>query len=149
MQLIQILSGNMSKHVIQFPAQFHNYRGTTLGDTLIGLRVDKIYAEKTKDLVGKMGHEYMVVLIDVTGVEVDDNTPDPLKGRFMKKLHVMIAEYAELIEQDPEVTKGVVRQLMIDQKLIEKSTSEADYKGLAQACNIVQQLIGKENGSFT
>ena len=130
-----------------FPAQLHSFRGTTIGDIHITFRVDQIYADDVVKYASKIGSEYMVLLTDVSGTpEVDEESTDPIRAKFNSKLHFLISDYSKLKEVDKDVIKDEVRSLMIEKKLIETSVAEADYKGLAIACNLLEELI-KDHGT--
>lgn len=136
----------MSKHLVEFPAQLHNLRNTTLNEVIVGLKIDNLFAEPAKDLMGQTGREYMVIMIDVTDQKPDENAEDPIKDRFMKKLHAMIGEYADLTGEDRDSVRNTIKKLMIEKGMIEESMKEADYKDLARACNLVDKMI-KEHGA--
>lgn len=129
------------KHVIQFPATLHNLKNTTINEVIIGFNVQKEFSEPAQDLIGKIGHEYMVFLVDMTDVDKTEKGPNPLRDRFLKKFHLMIDEYAEIAGLEKEKAKDIVRGLMIENGMIKESTKEASFTDLAKSCNIIQKLI--------
>lgn len=130
--------------MIKFPAQYHSFRKTTLGDNLITLLVDGDYSKSISELVEqKIGTQYVIHLEDVTQDTNLHKDPDDLLIRFRNKLHVMIAEYATMRDLKPDKVKDELRKVMINKKLMVKSTTELDIKGLAVACNVVEEWINK------
>lgn len=134
--------------MIKFPAQFHSYRKTTMGESLITFSVDRACSKDTMDLVGKeIGTQFILHLEDITQDTSLHKDPDELNNRFVRKLHFLLSEYAEQSGMKPEEAKNQLKETLKDKKLIEKSTTELDIKGLAIACNIVDDWIQK-NGSI-
>ena len=130
--------------MIKFPAQYHSYRKTTLGENIIQLSVDRAYSQDILELIGKeIGTQFVVHLEDVTQDTNLHRDPDELQVRFMNKLHVLLAELANIKDVKPAKAKEVLRTELKNRKLIEKSTTELDVKGLAIACNIVEEWINK------
>lgn len=126
----------------KFPAQFHGFRKTIMGENLITFCVDKLYSETLKDLVVKdIGTEFVVHLEDVTSETNLNEDPEELKSRFVKKMHGLLAEYAEIRQISPEETKEDLKNRLKERKMIENSTKELDIKGLAIACSMVEKLI--------
>lgn len=134
----------MSKHIIEFPAQLDSFRTRKVtSDAIVGLSVDQLYVKNTTNLIEKIGSEYIVIMIDVTEHKPDEGVEDPMKDRFMKKLHAMIGEYGDLAGLDRDTARSAIKTLMIENGLIEESMSEAGYKELAKACNLVDKLINE------
>ena len=128
--------------MIKFPAQYHSFRKTTLGDNLITLVVDSNYSKDISPLVEeKIGTQYIVHLEDVTNETNINNTPRELTDRFQNKLHGLLGELAELKDVKPEEAKKKLKKVLIDKGMIEKSTKELDLKGQAKACAIVEGWI--------
>lgn len=134
--------------MIKFPAQYHNFRKTTLGENLITFSVDRAYSKDILELVGReIGTQFIVHLEDITQDTSLHKDPDELNVRFTKKLHVLLAEVAEAKDIKPEEAKEMLREELKNRKMIEESTTELDVKGLAIACNIVEEWIN-QHGSI-
>ena len=130
--------------MIKFPSQFHSYRKTTLGENLITFSVDRAYSKEMVELVGReIGTQFIIHLEDITQDTNLHKDPDELNLRFRKKLHILLAEVAEAENIKPEEAKGMLREELKRRKMIEKSTTELDLKGLAIACNIAEEWINK------
>lgn len=128
--------------MITFPAQYHSFRKTTLGDNLIVLCVDSNYSKSISGLVEqKIGTEYLVHLEDVTNETNINNTPEELTGKFTKKLHALLGELAELKNVKPDKAKTRLKEHLKKVGMIKESTKELDIKGQAIACNIVEKWI--------
>jgi len=131
--------------MIKFPAQFHGYKKTTLGDTIISLRVDELYAEGTLGLAGKkIGTEFVVHLEDVTtDTNIYEDNKD-VRDKFWSKMHGLINLYAEMIKETPEFVKDSLKEELKSKNLIKESTKELDIKGLAISCNILERWISEQ-----
>ena len=128
--------------MIKFPAQYHSFRKTTLGDNLITFCVDGAYSKSISELVEqKIGTEFMLHLEDVTNETNINHTPRELTDRFQNKLHGLLGELAELKGIKPEEAKKKLKKVLIEKGMIEKSTKELDLKGQAKACAIVEKWI--------
>jgi len=133
--------------MINFPGQFYAYRKTVLGDNLITLRVDSIYSKMVMELVETdIGTEFNVLLEDVIKKERADANKD-VKERFFGQFHSKIAELADLLNISPEECKKKIKEELRELKMIEVSTKELDIKGLAIACNIIDNLIKKQDAN--
>lgn len=130
--------------MIKFPAQFHNFRKTTIGDNLVSLSIDRAYSQDVIELVGKeIGTEFIVYLEEVTSETNITEDSVELKTRFRNKMHALISELATLKQTEPKAIKDVIRAKLIEQNVIVKSTSELSLKGYGTACNILDEMIGK------
>jgi hypothetical protein len=132
--------------MITFPGQFNGFRVTATGDRILSFRIDELYADNVKDIISaKIGTEYIVTLIDVTG-DTDlgtETNSETLKERFWNKMHALLSEWAETIGDKPENTKIALKDWLKVKKLIATSTKELDLRGLAVACNYIEQQIKK------
>ena len=134
--------------MIKFPGQYHSFRKTTLGDNLITFCVDANYSKMISSLVEqKIGTEFMIHLEDVTSETNINNTSFELDEKFVKKLHGLLGEYAELVGIKPEEAKKKLKGQLMRMELISQSTKELDIKGQAIACNLVEKWI-KEHGTI-
>lgn len=126
--------------MIKFPCQFHGYKKTTLGDTIISLRVDELYADGTLELAGKkIGTEFVLHLEDVTNdTNIYENNKD-VRDKFWSKMHGLINLIAEMRKTSPEDIKNKLRDELREKNLLKDSTTELDIKGLAIACNILER----------
>src|SRR3990167_9219210 len=96
--------------MIKFPAQYHSYRKTTLGESLITFSVDRMYARDTLELVGaEIGTQFIIHLEDITQDTSLHKDPDELAIRFTKKLHVLLSEYANIKDIKPNKAKDELR----------------------------------------
>ena len=130
--------------MIKFACQYHSYRRTTLGENLIVFSVDRAYSKDITELISaEIGTQFIVHLEDVTQDTNLHKDPDEMAVRFTRKLHVLLAEIAEMKGVKPDKAKDMLRKELKSRKLIEKSTTELDLKGLAIACNIVEEWINK------
>lgn len=128
--------------MLKFPAQLHNFRKTTIGDNLITLSIAGDYSDQVVDVVRKkIGTEFIVYLEDVTQTTNLNEDSVELKERFIRKMHVLIGEYAELEPMSKDLAKDLLKKELKSKGLIEKSTKELNIKGLAIACNIVEDWI--------
>lgn len=131
--------------MIRFPGQFHSFRKTTLGDNVISFSVDRLYSQEIKELVSTdIGTEFVVHLEDVTTSTNLNEDNKELKDRFRNKMHAHIADFAELKDISALEAKNALREELKERKLINKSTTELDLKGLAIANNIIESWL-KEN----
>lgn len=130
--------------MIKFPCQFHGYKKTTLGDTIVSFRIDEMYSDQTLDLAGKkIGTEFVLYFEDVTAdTNLNEDNKD-VRERFWSKMHVLINQLAGNINQSEEYSKQLIREELKKKGLIEKSTKELDIKGLAIACNILERWINE------
>ena len=128
--------------MIKFAAHLHGFRKTTIGDNIVSFSVDRSYSDQIKDIVGEeIGTQYIVHLEQVntgTNVNVD---PIELKERFVKKMHALLGQLAELKVEKPEKTKDRLREHLKELKIIKESTKELDIKGLAVSCNILEKWM--------
>ena len=130
--------------MIKFPAQYHSFRKTTLGDSLIVFSVDRAYSQSIKELVSTdIGTEYVVHLEDVTSQTNLNEDNKELKERFVNKMHGLLGRVAEERNVEPEKVKDKLKEKLKEIGLIEKSTKELDLKGLAIACNTVEKWLNK------
>jgi hypothetical protein len=134
----------MEEKIITFPGQYNSFRVTTTGDRIISFRIDEMYADKIKDIVSvPMGTEFVVNLVNVTGdtnlsVEEESST---VKERFWNKMHGLLGQLSELKKSTPEQTKEYLKDWLKEKKYIKESTKELDLRGLAVACNYLEEQI--------
>lgn len=131
--------------MIQFPAQYHSYRKTTVGENLIVFSVDSAYSQDILPLIGQqIGTQFVIHLEDVTQDTNLHKDPDALKERFVRKLHVLLAEFSTIKDIKPEEAKKLLKDALKSKNMIETSTKELDLKGLAVACNIVENWLNQD-----
>ena len=130
--------------MIKFPVQFHGYKKTTLGDTIVSFRIDEMYSDQTLELAGKkIGTEFVIYFEDVTSsTNLNEDNKD-VKERFWSKMHALINEFAGMVKKTPEEVKEDLKKTLKEKGLIESSTKELDIKGLAIACNILERYINE------
>ena len=140
-QQLQVHNGNMLK----FPAQLHNFRKVAIGDNIISLSIDKAYSDQIIDVVKEqIGTEFIVYLEKVTNESSLNEDNVELKDRFWRKMHILITELAEKQGIKKEDCKDIFKKQLIKIGAIKESTKELDVKGLAKACNLLEELINKK-----
>lgn len=133
--------------MIKFPAQFHNYRKTTLGDNIVSFSIDKSFSKNVVELVEKdIGTEFVVYLENVTSNTNLNEDTDELIVKFRKQMHALLSNLAELKGTTQKDEKDIIREELKKRNLIEESTKELNLKGFAIAINIINQLI-EEHGA--
>lgn len=63
------------------------------------------------------------------------------RTKFNRILYSLIREYADVSGEDPQIVKDKVKKYLIEKSFIKQSLSEADLKGLAVGCNLVEIMI--------
>ena len=74
----------------------------------------------------------------------EDNENLDLEVRFRRKLHATIHEFEFVYQMYPDEAKSELKTLLRNKGLIKVSTKELDIKGLAIACNLLEEIIRKE-----
>ena len=128
--------------LLKFPAQLHAYRKTREGDNLITFSVDRAYSDAVVDIVRKeVGTEFIAYLEDVTqSTNLSEDSKD-VEEKFRSKFHALIDEYSKITITPKNVVKDAVRDVLKRKGMIKESTTELDIKGLATACNLVEEMI--------
>ena len=122
--------------MITFAAQFDGFRISKVGDRILQLRSYDGYAEELSKVTnGKMGQEFIVLMIptnDTKAIEEFKNeTPEQTKSRFSRQMNAMISEIAKLSGKTKDEYRNSVKQHLIDNGIIKKSTTELDVEGYA------------------
>jgi hypothetical protein len=74
---------------------------------------------------------------------------NPTRNRFNKILHFLIEKFAERSGRSKDDTKDKVREYLVDEGLIKESIGEANLKGLAVGCNLLERMIKKDGEIHT
>ena len=138
----------MPENLLKFPAQLHAFRKTTLGDNLITFSIDRAYSDQVVDIVRKeIGTEFVVYLEDVTKETNLNEDRVEVRERFVRKMHALLGELSELLGTTKEEEKEHLKEVLKKKGVIKESTKELDLKGLAQACNYLEDKIAKHGNT--
>lgn len=125
-----------------FPVQFNRFSKNVMGDNIISFRVDALYSKDISELVAKdIGTEFMCTLIEADVAMPEAQASPDVKERFVRKMHVLISDLAELKGTSAKDEKEELRAMLKEEKLIEKSTTELTLKGYAIACDYLEKQI--------
>lgn len=128
-----------------FAAQLDSFRITKIGDRILSLHTyEKFAAEIAKLTSGKMGKEYIVIMIPSENKEEVDEfrneTPKETCERFRKRMNALIGELADVTGVDREKLRIDLKTDWVKRGIIKESTMELDVAGYAQ---LITELLGK------
>lgn len=128
------------------PAQIHNVKKTTMNDVIISFRVDGMYAYTCSELFQtNIGTEFVMKLekVDTTTVLGDPSQHDAKSPheRLWGKMHALINLYANKTGIYSETIKDKLKEELKGKGLMNESTKELNLKGLAIACNLLEEWI--------
>jgi integrase len=72
-RLLQRVNGNM----IKFPATFHGFRKTVLGESLLTLSIDETFSKEAAELLGK--HTNAMFMVYLEDMQPEDNIKEDSK----------------------------------------------------------------------
>lgn len=130
--------------MIFFAAQLDSFRITKIGDRILSLHTYEKFAEEIAKLTsGKMGKEYVVIMIPSENQqEIDEfrsETPEETKERFRKRMNALVTDIAKSTGRKPEELREEFKAQWKREGLIKESTNELDVAGLAK---VITSLVG-------
>lgn len=130
--------------MIFFAAQLDSFRITKIGDRILSLHTYEKFAEEIAKLTsGKMGKEYVVIMIPSENQqEIDEfrsETPEETKERFRKRMNAIVTDIAKSTGRKPEELREEFKAQWKKEGIIKESTNELDVAGLAK---VITQLTG-------
>jgi len=126
---------------MQFSAQLHNFRKTTLGDNLITLSVDSVFSKTISELIEKDIGTQFTVTLDEEGVVDEKSANKDTRERMWGRMHALINDLSEVLGIEPEKAKHLLKIRLKDSGMINLSTTELDIKGIIKACHILDEMI--------
>ena len=133
--------------MIQFPATFHGFRKTVVGESLLTLSIDESFSKEAAELLGKQTNAmFMVYLEDVAPEDDIKKDSKGVKEKFMIRLHVLLSELSDARVTTPEEEKDRLKRELIAAGVIEKSTKELSVKELARVCSALEETIKHAHG---
>jgi hypothetical protein len=140
---------NPAGNMIVYAAQFDGFSVSKLGDRVLKLRAyDKFAEEISKVTNGKIGQEYVVVMIPSSDKEsladFTEENPEQTKERFRKRMNALINEYAETTHKDPIATREEFKNELKFSGIVKESTKELQLDGYAV---VISKLLGKIHDS--
>lgn len=121
---------------MEYKAQLHSVRKTTIGDVLITLSIDKAYAGSAAELMfHDIGTQFGVTMIE-DGEVNDEGNNDALR-KFQIKMHAKIRDVAEQTLKTEEEIKSKLKAQLKVEHLIKESTTELTIKGYLRAIHLL------------
>ena len=128
--------------MIKFPAQVHGFRRTVTGDNYLTLSVDSSFSNDISEIMQKDSNAmFMVYLEDVKPEDNLQEESKTLKEKFTTRLHVLIAEIAEIDGISPLLAKSEIKMQLLDSGEIKSSTKELSIRQLSKLCASLEQTI--------
>lgn len=134
--------------MIFFAAQLDSFRITKIGDRILSLHTYEKFAEEIAKLTsGKMGKEYVVVMIPSENAqEIDEfrnETIDETKTRFRKRMNALITDIAKQTNREPGELREELKLQWKKEGMFTESTNELSLAGLA---TVITRLVSMQHG---